>query len=369
MTHILKTLSVILLLVTIETTSVHASSSEPQTIADAMALVLAQDDLAETSLERLEGTYADERRRWTFHLREGGKIHSVVVRSDGRLSKSMRADERTEREAEYWTGMPPAAQTVADFLSEAVIADARVRVEDMSVALTGVYLLRYTARRPNQGERMAMHTVEVIFELAGEERRGKRVVYRDGRFQELTDITLFRITTPTIGQPNIRQPRIEAPEIAVPGPRFPEQKYPLIDVPGLSGPGVRVQEGDDLAIITLDGAILFNFDKSDLRPDAQATLSQILDRLTSHYPGAHVEIHGHTDAMGTDEYNQGLSERRAESVRSWFGAQGIAAHQLRAVGLGESMPVAPNVYPDGSDNPEGRQKNRRVEVIIHKASS
>jgi outer membrane protein OmpA-like peptidoglycan-associated protein len=78
-----------------------------------------------------------------------------------------------------------------------------------------------------------------------------------------------------------------------------------------------------------------------------------------------VRVEGHTDAKGSDEYNQALSERRAASVRTWFvQAAKLPAKSVTAVGFGERQPVADNEKPDGSDDPEGRQKNRRVEVVV-----
>ena len=81
-----------------------------------------------------------------------------------------------------------------------------------------------------------------------------------------------------------------------------------------------------------------------------------------------VSIEGHTDGKGSDTYNQNLSERRAESVRHWF----TAIEKLNRVGFetkgwGARKPVAPNQKPDGSDDPDGRQKNRRVEIVVKKS--
>ncbi|MGF1612863.1 MAG: OmpA family protein [Gammaproteobacteria bacterium] len=363
MQRLLKTLLAIVLISPMGASPARSEPARPLTIADAMARICRQDALPTASLERLVATYLGEYQNWRFHLREGKTIHNAVLDAAGRLSRSTRTDARSEREAEYWAGMPPAAQTIETFLNDAMIADARTQVEALGVPLTGAYVLRYAARRPNQSDRVALHTVEVIFELTKEERKGKRVVYRDGLFAELTDVKLLNIMIPAA-----RPPEIAAPTIAIPTPRFPEAQYPVIKVPELSSTGVRFQEGDNLAIITLDGAILFDFDESDLRADAQGILQRLFELLTSRYSGAPVEVQGHTDSIGTAQYNQALSERRAESVMRWFVEQGLPQERLRAAGFGATVPVAPNLHPDGSDNREGRQKNRRVEVIVHKAS-
>lgn len=73
---------------------------------------------------------------------------------------------------------------------------------------------------------------------------------------------------------------------------------------------------------------------------------------------------GHTDAKGADDYNQTLSEKRARTVKDWLAAKGAVAASTPIQGWGERKPVAPNAKPDGSDDPQGRQKNRRVEVIL-----
>jgi photosystem I P700 chlorophyll a apoprotein A2 len=114
--------------------------------------------------------------------------------------------------------------------------------------------------------------------------------------------------------------------------------------------------------IDLAADVLFDFDKADLRREADSALEKVAAVLRS-YPKASVAIDGHTDGKGGDQYNQKLSERRAESVRRWLANAGVAA-RMSARGWGKTKPVAPNVKPDGSDDPGGRQKNRRVEIII-----
>jgi outer membrane protein OmpA-like peptidoglycan-associated protein len=77
-----------------------------------------------------------------------------------------------------------------------------------------------------------------------------------------------------------------------------------------------------------------------------------------------VSIEGHTDAIGSEAYNQALSERRAESVTRELAYDGVHGARLATRGFGERYPVAPNTREDGSDNSHGRAKNRRVEVVI-----
>jgi len=80
-------------------------------------------------------------------------------------------------------------------------------------------------------------------------------------------------------------------------------------------------------------------------------------------PDIQVTIEGHTDSIGSDSYNQRLSERRAQAVKAYLVSKGVAASRLETVGKGEQEPVAPNTK-DGKDNPQGRAMNRRAELKI-----
>lgn len=115
-------------------------------------------------------------------------------------------------------------------------------------------------------------------------------------------------------------------------------------------------------IVELPGDVLFDFDKSNIRPDARSVLSKLSDVLKA-MAKTPVAIIGHTDSKGSDDYNQRLSERRAASVRRWLSDSGVVTSMITQ-GKGERAPVASNQNNDGSDNPEGRQQNRRVELII-----
>ena len=117
--------------------------------------------------------------------------------------------------------------------------------------------------------------------------------------------------------------------------------------------------------IELSGDILFDFDKATLRPAATPVLERVAEVIHK-YGKPTVRIEGHTDSKGDHEYNVKLSERRAETVKNWLVKNGAVGGSLVTKGFAETQPVAPNQNPDGSDNPEGRQKNRRVEIIVKK---
>lgn len=111
--------------------------------------------------------------------------------------------------------------------------------------------------------------------------------------------------------------------------------------------------------IQLPGSILFDFDSAKIRPDAERTLTDVQQVIKS-YAGRPVRVDGHTDSISSDSYNQKLSEQRAKSVTTWFTSHGVEGSRLQANGLGETKPVATN------ETSEGRQLNRRVEIVIAK---
>jgi len=116
--------------------------------------------------------------------------------------------------------------------------------------------------------------------------------------------------------------------------------------------------------VNLSADVLFDFDKSSIKPEADAALQKVALIIAEKRRG-NVIITGHTDAKGSDSYNQKLSEQRAQSVRQWFVAKGqLSGDVILTLGMGEGDPVAPNSNTDGTDNPEGRKQNRRVGIVI-----
>lgn len=115
--------------------------------------------------------------------------------------------------------------------------------------------------------------------------------------------------------------------------------------------------------LRIDTDILFQFDRYQLQPSAGQVVSAVANRLrTTQNP---VTVEGYTDSKGTDAYNQVLSERRASSVEAALVERGLPKSRFNVIGFGKRDPIAPNQNPDGSDNPTGRQQNRRVEVVIN----
>ena len=106
----------------------------------------------------------------------------------------------------------------------------------------------------------------------------------------------------------------------------------------------------------------FDYDKANIRSDARAILDEAAQTLKDN-PDITVSVEGHTDAIGSDSYNQALSERRAQAAKAYLVSKGIAASRLSTEGRGEQDPIADNMR-NGRDNPEGRAMNRRVEMKV-----
>lgn len=114
--------------------------------------------------------------------------------------------------------------------------------------------------------------------------------------------------------------------------------------------------------INLSADQLFDFDKAVLKPEADAELQKAFDDINGKTE-ANVLVLGYTDAKGSDSYNKRLSDQRAMAVKKWLEDKGLK-NQILTDGKGAKDPIAPNTNPDGSDNPEGRAKNRRVEIKV-----
>lgn len=116
--------------------------------------------------------------------------------------------------------------------------------------------------------------------------------------------------------------------------------------------------------VTLED-VYYDYDKSTLKPESFTALDKLVALLNGN-PSMEIELSAHTDSIGTKRYNQRLSEARAKSCVDYLIEKGIDRNRLTYKGYGASMPIAPNSLPDGTDNPEGRQKNRRTTFTVLK---
>ena len=132
-----------------------------------------------------------------------------------------------------------------------------------------------------------------------------------------------------------------------------EEAPPPPPPPAVAAPPPPPAKGTKIATV---GAANFDFDKATIKPSGRDVLDGAVKTLRDN-PSLHVVVEGHTDSIGSDAYNQKLSERRAKAVRDYLVREGIDASRITTRGYGKSRPVASN------DTAEGRAQNRRAEII------
>lgn len=126
----------------------------------------------------------------------------------------------------------------------------------------------------------------------------------------------------------------------------------------MAGTGVEVRREGDNILLDMPSDVTFGVDRADLTPTAYAVLDDVA-RILNQYPQTTVDVVGHADSTGADDYNLALSQRRAGSVADYLVSRGrVLPDRLYVAGMGERQPIATN------DTAEGRAKNRRVEVIV-----
>ena len=128
---------------------------------------------------------------------------------------------------------------------------------------------------------------------------------------------------------------------------------------------LQLKETEKNVTINLQGDVAFDSGKAALRPEGEKSLEKVAV-VISQFPESKVLIAGFTDNKGGKEANLRLSEKRAESVKDWLVKHGVEASAITTKGYGEESPIAPNQNADGTDNPDGRQQNRRVEITVQK---
>lgn len=130
----------------------------------------------------------------------------------------------------------------------------------------------------------------------------------------------------------------------------------------MQGTGVDVVRQGDNITLNMPGGVTFGFDEANVQPQFYPVLDNVAATLQQ-YNQTIIEVAGHTDSVGSDSYNQQLSQRRAEAVASYLNSRGIMRDRMITVGAGESRPIASN------DTEQGRAANRRVEVTLVPVSS
>jgi outer membrane protein OmpA-like peptidoglycan-associated protein len=223
--------------------------------------------------------------------------------------------------------------------------------------------------------------VDSSYVMAGLERKGEATktfpIDRAGRYVvrlkvEGKETGTYCVLLGGSALPNVKAPNCPAPPapavVAVSPPPAPPVVQPP---PPAVAPEPPKPVAKTIEVITtkceerlrVGSDFLFDFDRAELRAEAAPALAELSRRVAS--ADKTVLIEGHTDGKGTDSYNQTLSERRATAVRTALVVGGSPQAKLVVRGFGKTRPVAPNQHSDGTDDPDGRQRNRRVEVVIN----
>ena len=157
--------------------------------------------------------------------------------------------------------------------------------------------------------------------------------------------------------------------VTVPTVSIPMVRVPMATLQSRTAGQSQELKGGGTVAYDIKADVLFDFGKAEIKPAAATELARVAATIKKETPlGAVIQVDGHTDAKGDPASNQRLSQQRAAAIVEWLVAKGgIDRARLKSAGYGETKPVASNTKPNGSDDPEGRAKNRRV-VISAKQS-
>jgi len=139
-------------------------------------------------------------------------------------------------------------------------------------------------------------------------------------------------------------------------PAYVDRQYVVLQ-DELRGTGVNVRKQGQQIVLDLPSDVNFAFDRSDIQPRFYLTLNAV-SRVLARYPSTYVDVNGHTDAVGSYEYNQALSERRADAVADYLADRSVNPVRMHVAGFGKTEPIASNATVSG------RAANRRVEIIL-----
>ncbi len=321
-------------------------ASTPRKLAEALEILTKEAKKIESSelkLEFLHATYSGTNRRYDAQFRVSDKIIRGRVFPDGKLSFNNRSEKKKERVV-IWRNAP-GLEVLPDL--DKLLAEAEKKVRTDGYLPTGVALLKYNQQKTTNASGGWLAKTQVLFE-ATDQKKARVVEFRNEEFISHKAGTLLQINLPVIRAPQISTPEIESLEL---------------DIPELRTSGIEVYRTENgETIIRLQGNILFAFDDDKPLPDSQPIILSLAKLLIDEQP-VQISIEGHTDSWGTPQYNDDLSRRRAETIAQQLIAAGVPRTNIEIQGYGESQPIDAEMNPDGSDNPEGRQRNRRVEII------
>ena len=185
----------------------------------------------------------------------------------------------------------------------------------------------------------------------------------------LLPLAIAACSKPEEAQPPVAAgPTAQSPDVALAPAAAPQNAAAPLSVDRRPA-RVTTRRGSSATtmIVDLPSDVLFAYDSAKLTPHADVALARTVQIIAAGPAGA-ITITGYTDSKGETDYNLDLSERRANAVADWLKAHGVTASRITTRGRGKADPVAPNTKLDGSDDPVGRARNRRVEIIVPRAA-
>lgn len=325
-------------------------ASSPRTVADALERLSGEaakrTDSSELKLEFIYATYSAANRSFDAQFRGGDQIIRGRISADGKVSFQERTEKNTERISSWRNA--PILEIKPDL--DKLLTEADRRVRDDGYKPTGIALLKFNQRTDGKSATGWLAKTLIFFEVS-DEKKARIVEFHNNTFVTHKSGTLLKITLPVVRTPQITKPEIEPLEL---------------DIPELRSSAIEAyRTKNNEIIIRLQGDILFAFDDDQPLPDSMPILQQLAKLIIDEKP-LQISIEGHTDSWGTPQYNDDLSQRRAGAIAQRLMTLGVSEDNMVVKGYGELYPLAAEINPDGSDNAEGRQRNRRVEVKYRK---
>lgn len=327
-----------------------SSAAPPRTIAGALEkLAAATADSAGVSNSKLEfvhATYSGANRNFDAQFRSNATIIRGRIAADGKITLSERAEAKQERVASWQTA--PNLKKIPDL--DTLLTEAEKKVRADGYQPTGVALLKFYHRADTRSVGEWLAKTQVLFAV-NQTTTARVVEFSGSTLVSHEPGTLLQITLPVVRTPEISNPKSGRLDFDI-----PEFRSSSIDI-------FRTTSNE--TIIRLQDDILFAFDADQPLPEAKPILSRLAKWLIEENPSL-ITITGHTDSWGTPQYNDDLSKRRAAAIAQDLQAAGVPGKDFVVKGYGESRPIAAEVNADGSDNADGRQRNRRVELRFRK---
>jgi outer membrane protein OmpA-like peptidoglycan-associated protein len=289
-----------------------------------------------------KATFAGPRSRYEVNFYTARDVINAKMAEDGAVAFFQRPISR-ERSKERWRSVLGVGTTVN--VDELLVA-AESRVRRDGFAPNGLAILTYHFYPSHKADKTGREETKVFFEVA-DSQKASVVRFEGDRFAAHGRGTIIQF--PSIKLPEIKIPTFEPIQVNLPA-----------SAGGIVESYVN-EEGETL--LRIEDDFLFDFDSDEPRPDAVPLFRSLAGVVNEKNPSK-VFVEGHTDSWGTPVYNDDLSNRRAQAIAALLAAAGVSDALLEVNGHGETRPVAAETHADGTDDPEGRQKNRRVEVRL-----